>query len=49
MLSFEDIAMKQRLFLINVWLISAVSIIAVAPAWAKENTETTDSPVFDSS
>ncbi|BAY81666.1 ferrichrome-iron receptor [Calothrix parasitica NIES-267] len=49
MLSFEDIAMKQRLFLINIWLISAVSIIAVAPAWAKEKAETTDSKIFDSS
>lgn len=36
MSSFEDIVMKQQLFFINVWLISTVSIIAVAPAWAKE-------------
>lgn len=48
MLSFEDIAMKQRLFLINIWLISAVSIIAVAPAWAKEKTKTALT-VFDDS
>lgn len=49
MLSFEDIAMKQQLFLINVWLISAVSIIAVAPARAKEKTQTALNPVIKSS
>lgn len=51
MSSFEDIAMKQQLFFINVWLISAVSIIAVAPAWGKEKTETAlnSNPVIESS
>ena len=46
---FEDIVMKQQLFFINVWLISTVSIIAVAPAWAKEKTETALNPVIESS
>lgn len=46
---FEDIVMKQQLFFINVWLISTVSIIAVAPAWAKEKTETALNPVVESS
>lgn len=51
MSSFEDIAMKQQLFFINVWLISAVSVIAVAPAWAKEKTKTAlnSNPVIESS
>ncbi|MEL6462181.1 MAG: TonB-dependent siderophore receptor [Cyanobacteria bacterium J06621_15] len=48
MLSFEDIAMKQQLFLINVWLVSTISILAVAPAWAKEKTEIASNPVSDS-
>lgn len=43
--------MKQQLFFINVWLISAVSVIAVAPAWAKEKTKTAlnSNPVIESS
>ena len=40
--------MKQQLFLINVWLVSTISILAVAPAWAKEKTEIASNPVFDS-
>ncbi|MEM6403798.1 MAG: hypothetical protein AAF757_26850, partial [Cyanobacteria bacterium P01_D01_bin.116] len=31
--------MKQQLFLINLWLISTVSILTVAPVWAR-GTET---------
>lgn len=40
--------MKQQLFTIGVWLISAVSILAVAPAWAKE-TQAALKPVVNSS
>ena len=41
--------MKQQLFLINVWLVSTFSILAVAPAWAKQQTQTALNPVIESS
>ncbi|MGD1913727.1 MAG: TonB-dependent siderophore receptor [Rivularia sp. (in: cyanobacteria)] len=40
--------MKQQLFLINLWLISTVSILTVAPVWAK-GTETVLTDERDSS
>ncbi|MEO1560267.1 MAG: TonB-dependent siderophore receptor [Cyanobacteria bacterium J06632_19] len=45
--------MKQQLFLINLWVISTVSILTVAPAWAKGTetllTEESNSSVVNSS